>query len=305
MDSSLSTWLSEMGMEDPALMNQWQSMNSLPDNSLHESSSLSLATFTTDPSLYLKNSPTDHVHNSQVGAQKLAPKVSSSSSSESYTSSNLISFENSNTKQKCSSQQRLYGNLNFSEFGEESERIGTGPKTWVQAKDHVVAERMRRERLSQQFIALSALLPGLNKLDKASVLEHATKYIKELEEQVNTLNEGMRKKPVESVVCNLKKSRDSENFDDSFSSSHLSSEVGVKICDNDALVRIQCQKHNGIVAKIFSEMDKSHLLLINSNVIPFGTSLSVTIVAQMDDEFSMTAKDLAKTLINIITTTTI
>ncbi|GFZ18861.1 basic helix-loop-helix (bHLH) DNA-binding superfamily protein [Actinidia rufa] len=303
MDASLSTWLSEMGMEDPALINQWQPMNSLPDNSLHEFSSLCLATFTTDPE-NLKNSPTDHVHNSQVGAQKLAPKVSSSSSSESYTSSNLISFENSDTKQKCS-LQRLYGNLNFSEFGEESERIGTGTKMWVQAKDHVVAERMRRERLSQHFIALSALLPGLNKLDKASVLEHATKYIKELEEQVNALNEGMRKKPVESVVCNLKKSGDSENFDDSFSSSHLSPEVEVKICDNDALVRIQCQKHNGIVAKIFSEMDSSHLLVINSNVIPFGTGLSVTIVAQMDDEFSMTAKDLVKTLINIITTTSI
>lgn len=34
----------------------------------------------------------------------------------------------------------------------------------IQAQDHVMAERKRREKLSQSFIALSAVLPGLKKV---------------------------------------------------------------------------------------------------------------------------------------------
>lgn len=34
----------------------------------------------------------------------------------------------------------------------------------IQAQDHVIAERKRREKLSQRFIALSAMLPGLKKV---------------------------------------------------------------------------------------------------------------------------------------------
>lgn len=33
-----------------------------------------------------------------------------------------------------------------------------------QAQDHVIAERKRREKLSQRFIALSAVVPGLKKV---------------------------------------------------------------------------------------------------------------------------------------------
>lgn len=36
--------------------------------------------------------------------------------------------------------------------------------TTAHAQDHVLAERKRREKLSQRFIALSALLPGLKKV---------------------------------------------------------------------------------------------------------------------------------------------
>ncbi|CAM8947048.1 unnamed protein product [Rhodiola kirilowii] len=53
------------------------------------------------------------------------------------------------------------------------------------AQDHVIAERNRREKLSQRFIALSAVVPGLKKTDKASVLAGAVKYLKKLQERVN------------------------------------------------------------------------------------------------------------------------
>ncbi|KAI4387191.1 hypothetical protein MLD38_005040 [Melastoma candidum] len=56
------------------------------------------------------------------------------------------------------------------------------------ARKHVLAERKRRD--SQRFIALSSIIPGLKKMDKASVLGDAIKYIKELQDKVNALEDA-------------------------------------------------------------------------------------------------------------------
>lgn len=44
-----------------------------------------------------------------------------------------------------------------------AKRISTSARL-SQAQDHIMAERKRREKLSQRFIALSALVPGLKKV---------------------------------------------------------------------------------------------------------------------------------------------
>nr|CAD1828232.1 unnamed protein product [Ananas comosus var. bracteatus] len=75
-----------------------------------------------------------------------------------------------------------------------------------QAQDHIVAERKRREKLNQRFIELSAAIPGLKKMDKASILEDAVKYVKELSEKVKTL-EDQSPKTIESVVLRKKSCR--------------------------------------------------------------------------------------------------
>ncbi|KAK1383300.1 hypothetical protein POM88_021035 [Heracleum sosnowskyi] len=58
------------------------------------------------------------------------------------------------------------------------------------------------------FIALSALVPGLKKMDKASVLGDAIKYLKQLQEKVKTLEEQTRRKSTESVALANKSSSD-------------------------------------------------------------------------------------------------
>lgn len=45
-----------------------------------------------------------------------------------------------------------------------TKRAGPMCRSPVHAQDHVLAERKRREKLSQRFIALSALVPGLKKV---------------------------------------------------------------------------------------------------------------------------------------------
>lgn len=61
------------------------------------------------------------------------------------------------------------GNLiGFEEEGHGIKKAATtimGPNNYGNGKEHVIAERRRREKLSQNFVALSALIPGLNKVN--------------------------------------------------------------------------------------------------------------------------------------------
>lgn len=173
-----------------------------------------------------------------------------------------------------------------------------------QAQDHIIAERKRREKLSQRFIALSAIVPGLKKMDKASVLGDAIKYLKQLQERVKTLEEQTTKKNIESVVF-VRKSQLFADGDNSTSDENLSCdpldedlpEIEARFCDKNVLIRIHCERRKGVLEKSVNEIEKLHLTVINSSVMTFGSSaLDITIIAQMDDQFCTTVRDLVRTL---------
>ncbi|KAK4416384.1 Transcription factor [Sesamum alatum] len=69
-----------------------------------------------------------------------------------------------------------------------------------QTYDHIIAERKRREQLSQRFVALSTIVPGLKKMDESSVLEDAIKYLKHHQERVRKREELAEKQSMEPVV---------------------------------------------------------------------------------------------------------
>ncbi|XP_041016306.1 transcription factor bHLH25-like [Juglans microcarpa x Juglans regia] len=173
-----------------------------------------------------------------------------------------------------------------------------------QTPDHVIAERNRREKLSQRFIALSALVPGLKKMDKASVLGDAIKYLQQLQERVKTLEEQTKKRNIESVVF-VRKSQlfvdgDNSSSGENFSSDPLDEhlpEIEARFCDKNVLIRVHCEKRKGVLEKSIAEIEMLHLTVINSSVITFGSSaLDITIIAQMDEGFYMTVKDLVRSL---------
>jgi len=47
---------------------------------------------------------------------------------------------------------------------QETKKTGPSARSSHNTQDHIIAERMRREKISQQFIALSALIPDLKKV---------------------------------------------------------------------------------------------------------------------------------------------
>nr|GLL38959.1 transcription factor bHLH25-like [Ipomoea trifida] len=175
------------------------------------------------------------------------------------------------------------------------------------AHEHVVAERKRRENLTRKFIALSAILPGLKKVDKASVLEEAIKHLKDLTERVNQLEVQGKKTRYEESVVVVKTSLpnippDDEDrscsSDDGRCSDSASPEIEVRFSGDNVLIRLHCSKKRGKSLSFFlREVEMLHLTVVNSFMTPFGKhAMDFTLVAQMDENFCMKPKDMVKHL---------
>ncbi|XP_058227083.1 transcription factor bHLH18-like [Rhododendron vialii] len=178
----------------------------------------------------------------------------------------------------------------------------SNPRPASQTYDHIIAERKRREQLSQLFVALSAIVPGLKKMDKTSVLGEAVKYLKHLQDRVKTLEEQSTRQTIESVVL-VKKSQllveDEAAVDENFvsGSSEPLPQIEARVCNRSVLLRIHCEKHKGVLAKIFGEMERLNLAIVNTSVARFGgLALDITIIAEMEAELCVTVKDLVRTL---------
>lgn len=302
----------EPGMEDPNFIHQWV-------NSFDELSTIPIAAvFAEDlqhsfshPSFNLRtpvetfhdNRPTKQLKTSNWNSCKTEhisnPQLDSSPSVLSFANSNNYQARVMKPKEEAVVSQGSVGNQNFVfKACQGAKRTSTNTRS-SQNNDHIIAERKRREKLSQRFIALSAIVPGLKKMDKASVLGDAIKYLKELQERVKTLEEQTRKKTMESVVF-VKKSHlfaDGENSFSEFPIDESLPEIEARFSENNVLIRIHCEKKMGVIEKTIAAIEKQHLTVINSSAVSFGSSaLDVTIIAQMDTEFSMTLKGLVKNL---------
>nr|BBD13918.1 bHLH transcription factor 3 [Glycyrrhiza uralensis] len=289
--------------------------------------------FTDETSFDLDQRPTKMPKTISSGSitENFSPKLSPSTSSpiSSFHQSQILSFDNPN-----SSPTQFYGfdrgTLNPPKQNEAVPQLGNthfstdqNPKgssknqncetktshgtkrSPAHAQDHIMAERKRREKLSQSFIALAALVPGLKKMDKASVLADAIKYVKELKERVVVLEEQSKKTKAESVVVVTKPENcsddDCSSCDESVEAAGGSEsslfQAEARVSGKEMLIRIHCQKQKGLLVKIMAEIQTLHLFVINSSVLPFGDSiLDITIIAQMGEGYNLTIKELIKNL---------
>ncbi|XP_038883438.1 transcription factor bHLH18-like [Benincasa hispida] len=233
----------------------------------------------------------------------------------SSSTSQIISFENfSNSKcgkgsvgakiemdYESVNISESYWNNNEKSWKKCSSSMNRNP---LHAREHVIAERKRREKLSQRFIALSALIPGLNKVDKASILGGAIRHVKELQERLKVVEEQPNSKMSEaqSTACvkrtSLQVSSPDDESDDNSFTGGPAPEIEARFSNKDVLIRIHCQKRKGCLSYLLNKIENlNNLTILNTSALPFGHSkLDITIVAQVDVGFCLTVEDVVKNL---------
>ncbi|KAL0332389.1 UNVERIFIED_CONTAM: Transcription factor [Sesamum calycinum] len=167
-----------------------------------------------------------------------------------------------------------------------------------QTYDHIIAERKRREQLSQQFVALSTIVPGLKKTNKTSVLGDAIKYLKYLQERVKMLEEKATKKTMESVVL-VQKSQMMDDEDEKKGNSNEQPlpEIEARVCNGQILIRILCENQKGLLTNLITKVEKLNLTVVNTNAASFGNlALHITIITEMEKEFNLTVNEVVKAL---------
>ncbi|KAL2926797.1 Transcription factor bHLH25 [Bienertia sinuspersici] len=283
----------------------------------------------------IKQLKTNHWSHNNINPSYEINNVLNSQNNDLTTNSTMLSF--SNNSSSCSNQTNsslltpkeevAISNVSFPSNLQQASSVdkqfeASPPRGVVnksanvgcvnqQSRDHIMAERKRREKLSQKFIALSAIIPGLKKvryitvtMDKASVLGDAIKYVKQLQERVAKLEGETKKKTVESAVIvnrSYVSAEEDEHFisgQTTFSSSSCDSpfpEIEAKFSDNDVLIKIHCENKKGVFEKVISKIEELNLAVSSSSSLAFGGStLAVTVIAQMNADFSMTTKDVVK-----------
>ncbi|KAJ7952682.1 Transcription factor bHLH25 like [Quillaja saponaria] len=224
----------------------------------------------------------------------------------------ILSFDNANTNPQQSlgnsfdTKNNQEGNVLTSQDSSyvTQNHEDVAAKQSIHQRDNIMAERKRRAKLSQLFIALSAIIPGLKKLDKSSVLEETIKYIKELQEEVKKLEEQNAKSTKDTVF--VKKSQvffpDENSSSDEGSVEHGSElqlpEIEVRVSEKSVLLRIHCQRQSKIMEKTLVEIENFNLTIISTRTLPYWNGgLQITIVAEMDDGFCISAGQLVKKLL--------
>ncbi|KAL3813731.1 hypothetical protein ACJIZ3_014999 [Penstemon smallii] len=161
-----------------------------------------------------------------------------------------------------------------------------------QPSDHIIAERKRREQLSQLIGILCAIVPGLKKTDKTSVLGDTIMYLKTLQERVKILEVQTARHTIQSVVM-VKKSqkRAAEEMENELAAPLL--KIEAKVNNRSILLKILCEKNKGLLVKILGVVEKLNLEVVSTNAVPFGSvALDITIVVEMEKDFNVPVKDV-------------
>ncbi|CAI9780811.1 unnamed protein product [Fraxinus pennsylvanica] len=136
------------------------------------------------------------------------------------------------------------------------------------------------------------------RMDKEiSALEKAIRYMEYLQKRVKILEEQARK--AEIVTKNSQVVVD----DNVSSSTELQQPPTIKAseCGKNVLLRIHCEKREGILVKILDEVEKLNLGIVNTNVVSFGSlSLEVSITAEKEKEFSATVNEIVKSVDDVL-----
>ncbi|CAN6330043.1 unnamed protein product [Urochloa humidicola] len=173
-------------------------------------------------------------------------------------------------------------------------------------QDHIIAERRRREKINQRFIELSTVIPGLKKMDKATILGDALKYVRELQEKVKTLEENGAHSAgagsIQSVVlvkkpCHLP---DDKAMASSGGGQQLP-EIEARLSEKSVLLRIHCHNARGLLVRVIAEVEQMHLSITHTNVMPFLASTAIiTITAKVEEGFSAKVDEIVRSIHSVL-----
>ncbi|KAJ1399442.1 Myc-type, basic helix-loop-helix [Sesbania bispinosa] len=229
--------------------------------------------------LYVQNNPSttilDKFMSETASFHSFGTNSSPKDAAENALSSHILPFMNSTTVEPVSNMKQ--GSVLGSFKRNHNWKPGTHKKVRSSAETagHIEAERKRRQKMTQNFIALSAIIPGLKKTDKSYILQEAIKYVNQLQERVRELETENEKINAHSVMLSKKLIRLPMNEDSTTTSEtnfvgdtnrfflEALPEVTARVSEKNVLIAIKMDEEynmapDDLVKNLRNELLKSH-----------------------------------------------
>ncbi|CAI8592541.1 unnamed protein product [Vicia faba] len=130
---------------------------------------------------------------------------------------------------------------------------GVSPERTVEAlRNHSEAERRRRARINSHLDTLRNVIPGANKLDKASLLAEVITHLKELKTNAAQASEGLM----------IPKDNDEIRVE--------SQEGGLNGFPYSIRASLCCEYKPGLLSDIRQALDELHLMIIRAEIATLG-----------------------------------
>ncbi|KAI3912568.1 hypothetical protein MKW92_040704 [Papaver armeniacum] len=98
----------------------------------------------------------------------------------------------STKRQKRSTTTTAAATITVADDDNGEEEIDDEPKRGTLSCKNLVSERNRRERISQQLLALRGLVPNITKIDRRSVLIDALSYLRNMQEETAKIQKELK-----------------------------------------------------------------------------------------------------------------
>ncbi|KAM3298509.1 hypothetical protein ACQJBY_040128 [Aegilops geniculata] len=232
--------------------------------------------------------------------------VARASSPMSWKSSAASTQSAARGGRKCAAGRRSGSNLQGSAASASS--MSPDP-----AKDHTIAERRRREKINQRLMELSTLIPGLKKMNKATIIGDAVKHVRELQEKVNIL-ENNNKHAATTTICStvlvhknipclggLTSNYGDGNVGQPSQLGTWLPEIKVQFSDKNVLVQIHCENTNGLLVRALAEVEVLRLAITHTSSMPFlADTTIINITAKLEEGFNSTAEEMVRRLNSVL-----
>ncbi|XP_057784660.1 transcription factor MYC2-like [Salvia miltiorrhiza] len=153
-------------------------------------------------------------------------------------------------------------------------------------RNHLVAERKRREMLNQRFYALRSVVPNVSKMDKASLLADAVTYINQLKSSLTAL---------EAKCARFLKMYNVRSTSAAKTSHAHKLEIEVKILGSEALIRVQSDDVDHPCARVMNVLRDLDLEVSRASSSAIGKIMFQEIVIRASD--GLCSEEAVKTAI--------
>ncbi|XLR58746.1 hypothetical protein HN51_013127 [Arachis hypogaea] len=195
-------------------------------------------------------------------------------------------------------------NSSINKRGRMGRRNYDADDTVVYKSKNLETERRRRQKLSDRLLMLRSLVPIITNMNKATIIEDAITYIKNLKDKVDSLTRELQEIEATSETTLVEPKTNETNNGEAMKEWGIKEEVRVTNIDGKKLwLKMIIEKKKGRFTQLMDAIHSFGIELIDTNVTTMKGALLITASIQGMDGEALVVQQTKELMLDIINST--